>query len=87
MRFDDLDTPSGEQVTRAPFQVASRGFNCFFTASTWADKNVVAAMFAVHHAPSTNSVRGADLGHTIAYSEPDPSTRDDVSATTLDKAA
>ena len=90
MRVDDLGTPPGEFVTFAtfplpPFTLLHKGG--FFTASTRADDNIVAFVFAVPVAPSLTRARGAGLGQTTVYSAPAPSLPDGVSATTLGKAA
>ena len=86
MRVNDRYTPFGEFVTRAPAHVTPRWPCCFFTASTWADDNVVASVLAVPVAPSLTAARGASLGQITVYSEPAPALPNGGSATTLDKA-
>ena len=87
MRIHDLETPSAELVTRAPFHVAPRGSSCFFTTSTWADDNIVASVSAIPVVRSLTPPRGAGLGQNTVYSEHALLPCDGVAATTLHKAA
>ena len=67
VRVDDLDTPPGELVTRAPFHVTPRGSSVFFHCLSMGRRQHRRLCAC---STSCTLARGAGLGQTAVKSEP-----------------